>query len=179
MNCSDQIAALIDAYIELGQREHYDDSQIADSLLDIFSETDLKCLGFGDFIKNHCAEDGMFTVSAGLVAELSEKDIDDIMSAALDGGICYWCRRVEVVGEYRGEYASDQISRGGSLILYDAESSDKWELTREKFLAGLKQYIENGGSDCVVDECIDPSEIDSEAADCIIQYALFGELVFG
>lgn len=48
---------------------------------------------------------------------LTQQDIDDIMASALDGGICYWCRMAEVVGEYLGEYASDQISLGGSLIL--------------------------------------------------------------
>ena len=45
---------------------------------------------------------------------INQRDIDDIMSIALEGGITYWCSYVEVVGgEYLGEYASDQISRGG------------------------------------------------------------------
>ena len=48
---------------------------------------------------------------------VTERDIDDIMSCALDGGICYWCKEANVVGEYLGEYASDQISRGGKLEL--------------------------------------------------------------
>lgn len=55
---------------------------------------------------------------------VTPQDIDDIMVTALEGGINYWCRKAKVVGEYLGECASDQISRGGSLILYDAESSD-------------------------------------------------------
>ena len=68
--------------------------------------------------------DEKFRVSISLDVDLSQQDIDDIMVVALEGGINYWCREAEVVGEYLGEYASDQISRGGSLILHDAESSD-------------------------------------------------------
>ena len=101
------------------------------------------------------------------------------MVTALEGGINYWCRRAKVVGEYLGEAASDQISRGGSLILYDAESSDKWELTLEKFLNGVKLYFEQGCHVQVEDNAIEIGDIDAGDADCIVQFALFGEAVFG
>lgn len=120
-----------------------------------------------------------FTVRPQIEVNLTQQDIDDIMVAALEGGINYWCRKAEVVGEYLGEYASDQISRGGSLILHDAESSDKWELTLEKFLSGVKLYFEDGCHVQVEDNCIDAGDIDANDADCIVQFALFGEVVFG
>ena len=123
--------------------------------------------------------DEKFRVSISLDVDLSQQDIDDIMVAALEGGINYWCREAEVVGEYLGEYASDQISRGGSLILHDAESSDKWEVTRDKFLNGVKLYFEHGCEVPVEDNAIDTCGIDACAADSIVQYALFGKLVFG
>ena len=69
---------------------------------------------------------------------ISNEDIDDIMSAALDGGITYWCGKAEVVGDYLGEYASEQISRRGALKLFDLESDDVWELTFEKFMTDRK-----------------------------------------
>ena len=120
-----------------------------------------------------------FTVRAQIEVNLSQQDIDDIMVTALEGGINYWCRRAKVVGEYLGEAASDQISRGGSLILYDAESSDKWELTLEKFLNGVKLYFEDGCHVQVEDNRIDAGDIDAGDADCIIQLAIFEEVVFG
>ena len=107
--------------------------------------------------------------------EITDEEIDDIMADALDSGISYWCCRAEVVGDYLGEYASDQISRGGELILYDAESDDKWTLDRDKFLNGYKLSIEQGyfaGDICDTD-------YDSGTADIIVQLALFGEVVFG
>ncbi len=120
-----------------------------------------------------------FPVHIEMDVSITQQDIDDIMVTALEGGICYWCRKAEVVGEYLGEYASEQIGRGGSLILYDAESSDKWELTLSKFLNGVKLYLEQGCHVSVEDNAIDPCDIDANDADCIIQFGLFGEVQFG
>ncbi len=36
---------------------------------------------------------------------VSNKDIDDIVCTALEGGISYWCSSAEVEGEYLGEFA--------------------------------------------------------------------------
>ena len=110
---------------------------------------------------------------------VTDQDIDDIMAAALEGGICYWCGDVDVVGKRLGRYASDQISKGGKLILYDAEEDDRYELTREKFMSGLKMWLENGGADRISDGGLEVSEIDADDADAIVQYALFGEVVYG
>ena len=111
---------------------------------------------------------------------LTQQDIDDIKVTALEGGINYWCGRAEVVGEMLGDYASEQISRGGSLILHDAESPDKWELTRDMFLKGVELYFKESHWITVEDYAfVDLGGMDAEDADCIIQYALFGKLVFG
>lgn len=113
---------------------------------------------------------------------VTPQDIDDIMVTVLEGGINYWCRKAEVVGEYLGEYASDQISRGGSLILYDAESSDNWELNLEKLLDGIQKAIEDNwfsDYDWYVGGGLDCCQIDGDVADVIVQLALFDEIVFG
>lgn len=123
-----------------------------------------------------------FKVKVEKTIKVTQEDIDDIMASALEGGISYWCRKAEIVGDYLGEYASDQISRGGSLMLYDAESNDKWELNLEKFLHGIEKaydgnwFMDYGWCDgSVIDAC----QVDGEVADTIVQFALFDELVFG
>lgn len=123
-----------------------------------------------------------FEVNAEVKVILTQENIDDIMVGALEGGINYWCQEAEVVGDYLGEYASDQISRGGKLILHDAESSDKWELDLDKFMNGVKLWIQNGDDAYGAvqkDRTVDTCQIDAEMADLIVQYALFGEVVFG
>ena len=98
--------------------------------------------------------------------EVTSQDIDDIMATALDS-ISYWCRKAKVVGEYLGEYASDQISRGGSLILYDAESNDCWELNLENLLHGIEKAIEERNNWLQRDDEL--TEFDSDES-CINNY---------
>lgn len=123
-----------------------------------------------------------FEVELELKARVTMQDIDDIMCTALDGGITGWCRAAKPVGKRLGEYAHEQIARGGSLMLYDAESSDKWELNLEKFLTGVKLWLQNNEDRygaVASDGTLDPGEVDAEMADLIVQYALFGKPVFG
>ena len=114
--------------------------------------------------------------------KLSDQDIDDIMAGALEGGINYWCCKAEVIeDEYLGEYASEQISRGGSLRLYDSEEDETYDLTLEKLITGFVAACKAGyGYDWFDNKgCVDTCNIDADAADTIVQFALFGELVYG
>lgn len=122
-----------------------------------------------------------FNVEIKMNVKLTEEDIDDIMCAALEGGISYWCRKAEVVGEYLGEYASEQISRGGTLRLYDSEDDEVYELTLENLLHGFELWV-IGGYDTygsVSNGEVDTMEIDAEKADQIVQLALFDEIIYG
>lgn len=127
-----------------------------------------------------------FEVHAELVVRLTGQDVDDIMVSALEGGICYWCDRVTVEGQYLGKYASEQISRGGKLKIhvdepFDEANTEWYELDMEKFAQGFRLWLENGGDryGAVSNGEVDTCEIDGEMADLIIQYALFGEVVYG
>ena len=123
------------------------------------------------------------TVASETEVEITSEDIDDIMVGALEGGIIYWCRKVEVIGEYLGEYASDQISRGGELKFYCVDERDPYVLTRDKLLNGVEKLIENGSKELLENGeetfRISMYQLDACACDAIIQYALFDEIVYG
>lgn len=52
-------------------------------------------------------------------------------------------------------------------------------VTLDKFLRGLSQYI-GGCYDYVTENgSLDAGQIDAEGADCIIQFALFGDIIYG
>lgn len=123
-----------------------------------------------------------FAVSLVRKTYLTVEDIDGIMSCALDGDItAMWCARVEVVGgKYLGEYASDQISRGGELRFYDRESSETWVLNRAKLILGIEMAVMKGYGWGWFDENgkLDIFNIDANEADTMVQFALFGEVVF-
>jgi len=121
--------------------------------------------------------------------EISNEDIGYLIVCALEGGINYWCRNAEKKrnedGTFFGvsaedqekiEYASDLIGHNGTIILHDAESSDKWELTPEKFLKAVDMTLEWGEYESV-EEMMDNH--DAETADVLVQYAIFDEITFG
>lgn len=115
---------------------------------------------------------------------VSNDDIDDIMAGALEGGINYWCNKAEVVGNYLGEYASEQISRGGQIFLHDMEDSKTYTLDKDKFLRGLKMYLEKTHPYDILEEInnkliIDTCNADATVCDMIIQYALFDDVIYG
>lgn len=124
----------------------------------------------------------IYSITIHKIFLVTEDDIDTIMSCALDGGITYWCDKAEVVGEYLGEYASDQIARGGSLRLHDSVE-DKWHtLDVKTLLDGVKK----AAYDCYFSEYnwvdfagINSCQIDADVADVIIQLALFGDVIYG
>lgn len=77
------------------------------------------------------------------------------------------------------EYANEVISHGGELVL-STEDGDK-VLTLEAFLQGLQMVLDEFvvTLEVIGDEYyIDATEIDADLADVIVQYALFGELVY-
>lgn len=132
-----------------------------------------------------------FTVETMIgIIRILDEDIDDIMDSAMHG-CTYWCERAEVVdGEYLGEYASEQISRGGSLMFYPEDDETGVKLTKAKFETGmclfLVDHIESVFSDnvfeklksCTENGRINPGMIDGNDADTILQLALFNEIVY-
>lgn len=123
-----------------------------------------------------------FTIEIHRYIRVTSEDIDDIMATALEGGITHWCNKATVVGEYLGEFASEQISRGGTLKLHDAEDDVDYELTLYKLLNGIREAIERDDyahygwfNKNELDTCM----IDADVADLIIQLAIFGDVIYG
>lgn len=130
-------------------------------------------------------EEWNVVVKVNLQLSITDEDIDDIMVGALEGGINYWCDDAKPVGDYLGNYASEQISRGGSLKLHDIEEEKDYLLTREAFIDGIVKYLENPHPYDITDRGygtyikIDAGKCDAVVCDMIIQYAIFGEVVYG
>lgn len=121
---------------------------------------------------------------------VTDEDIDDIMVSALEGGINYWCDVAKVEESNRvSAWGHEQIARGGSLKLhviepFDNDGTEWYELTKEKFLNGLKRYLRTPGMEITTLPSgnhmgLDTGQIDANGADEIIQFALFGEVVYG
>jgi hypothetical protein len=70
------------------------------------------------------------------------------------------------------DYASDCIAKGGKLRIVEHEKFEGTKiLTLENLLKGIAMAVEAGQFDL--------ENYDACGADCVIQNALFGEIVYG
>ena len=117
---------------------------------------------------------------------VNQEDIDDIMCTALEGGITYWCMSAQSCMESEWmkknniEYCSEIISRGGDIALTTLDGD--YILTLTSFYRGLQKLIDESGEYYLEQTndgyALKTSEIDADIADLIIQYAIFGKLVY-
>ena len=118
-----------------------------------------------------------------ITQEVTRDQMDSFLVTALEGGINYWCGSAEITKPAQedtdhqdAKYASHVISRNGQLKMVDVEDPNEiWWLTRDKMLKGIEMGLKwgNYGS---VENMLDCH--DAETADVIVQYVLFGEIVF-
>lgn len=156
-------------------------SQVLDMELDQLELKDGKLIGFKESIE-------VVPVTGNVIhvpLTITDEQINDIVSTAFEGGINYWCSKSEVIGgDYLGcNYGSEVISKGGKILLHEVEddhvdNEEEYTLTKEKVLAGIQLFVEKGFTQ---DDHIklDLENYDANDADLIVQYGLFGKLVFG
>ncbi|MCR8994599.1 hypothetical protein [Brevibacillus laterosporus] len=115
---------------------------------------------------------------------LTEKDIEDIIVTAFEGGSNYWMglddssddMKAKPKGEPWSTWSTKLILEGKPVKLYDKEGTEDdrdWVITLDKLINGYKLNFIERPHDC------DLEQGDAGTADCILQYALFGKLVFG
>jgi|GEM_PF-5756562 hypothetical protein len=107
------------------------------------------------------------------------KDIDSIVVKAFTGGINRWC----TYAEYQcGPERNARLSSDSGLKLCIATKDETYTLNSMDFIKGIRLYksknFDKGGA-IGKDGRINTTKIDVEAADCIVQLALFGHRVFG
>lgn len=114
---------------------------------------------------------------------LTESDIETIIVNGFEGGCNYWLGldngdRQEWTekpsDEPNSTWATKLLLEGKTVHLFDIEDEDeKWELTLDKLIAGFSQNANERPFDSNLENG------DASTSDCIIQYALFGKIVYG
>jgi len=108
--------------------------------------------------------------------EINEQDINDLMTTAFEGGINYWCNKVEIISNPNNKnFASESIAYGGELKLYTDEGAE-FTLTRKQIVKGIDKAMEHFDY-YSFDKFM--NEHDATTADVVVQFALFDKIVFG
>lgn len=130
-------------------------------------------------------------MKVNIEVELSVQDVMDLLCIAFEGGVNYWCESICGVGgdisklpqdftKIQHEY--EWLAIGGDLeIGVDGEIHT---LTSDKLEKGLQEWIyrnaiQVGYDGARRDTALDLGNIDADDADQIVQFALFGKLVYG
>lgn len=115
--------------------------------------------------------------------QINEYDVSTIIITGFEGGCSYWMGVDNTKPEWKGKPKDEPLStwatkilvEGGTLYLYEVEDSESevLELTLNKLLDGIAMNVKERPHDS------DLENGDATTADCIIQYAVFGKLVYG
>jgi hypothetical protein len=117
-----------------------------------------------------------------VVTEVSESTIENIIVNSFEGGSNYWMGLDNSTEAFKAKPKDEPLStwstklllEGGSVGIYDIEEDDKiYQLTLKKLLKGIQLNAKQRP------EHTDEENWDGEDVDCILQYALFGEVVYG
>ena len=133
---------------------------------------------------------------------LSEENIKDILTTAIEGGIGYWAILdnstpdwIEASKAYHSrtgekpcycDVAYELLSKGKKVIFIDAETEDVenpredeiYKLTMDKLIKGCQAWESHTGKN--LQKAIEDMDYDAEDADSIIQMSIFdGEIIFG
>ena len=116
---------------------------------------------------------------------VTEEQITDILIDGIECGIGYWALLHNDTEEFNNYYNLTDLTTseivvkilldGGEVKITDNEEDvePQYPLTLERVIAGIQKNAEERDWDCDLDN------YDAATADCIIQYAIFDEVVFG
>lgn len=109
-----------------------------------------------------------------MTAAITDAMIDDILTAAFEGGSNYWIDAVDVSLQPTGTtHASDAVAGGGLVSIKHGDERD-W-LNRASMERGITMAADAAGIS--FDQWFESH--DASDADNALQYALFGEVIYG
>ena len=122
-----------------------------------------------------------------ITVNVTESDVLDILCSALCGGIGYWAVLDNTSEDFENAPHDETIEEtcarlllsGKSIRFEDVEDEHTYELTLDKFVNGIEKAVNDEGFN-IVDGYgeLDCCNIDACIADSIIQYAIFGEVIY-
>ena len=117
--------------------------------------------------------------------ELKDEFLSDVMCIALEGGIGYWCVASKIVRSTLQNSPLTYMQFNASDV--DGDDFKSVPVNFDTIANGIKLALEpdariNGATREAIFRgvtCNDAGEIDADAADAIVQFGMFGRIVYG
>lgn len=118
--------------------------------------------------------------------EITKQDISDIVETAFSDPYVWsgYCTGYATTDIPKEQYIGDYIADGNTYILHDEEDDMDYSLTDTKIIMGIVNFFEDTNGYFALEDFAwikngKLNMVDSIVADCIIQYAVFGDIVYG
>ena len=117
--------------------------------------------------------------------KITEAEIKNLVIDGIETGIGYWGMLHNDTEEFENYYNTTDLAtseivaeillNGGSVKITDMEEDEepKFDFTLDRLLVGIQKNAEERPWDC------DLENYDATTCDCIIQYAIFDDVIFG
>lgn len=114
--------------------------------------------------------------------EVTANDIESVIVNCLEGGSNYWLGLDNTTDIWKKKprgiplstWTTQMLLDGETIHFYDVEDEEEtFTLTLDKLIEGFKLNAEHRPNDCDLDSG------DATTSDCIIQYGIFGKVVYG
>tara|TARA_R100000152_G_scaffold10353_1_gene4281 strand:- start:6074 stop:6466 length:393 start_codon:yes stop_codon:yes gene_type:complete len=129
-------------------------------------------------------------MKVNVTIELNVQDIMDLLCIGFEGGVNYWCESIQGIGgdtsklperRYEVQHEYEWLAIGGRLEI--GADGEIHTLTPEMLEKGLQLWIDKNSVEVYYDQrrkksVVELGNIDAGDADNIIQYSLFGKLVY-
>lgn len=133
-----------------------------------------ECRKINEIVNTPAPTESSFEIIIKKEISISDENLMDLLVTAFEGGIGYWA---DWQATYSGKHPADTIINGKSVLIFDMEDPEEmFELTKEKTVNGIRQYMERNDLLYVQDIMNDH---DAGDADEIIQLGLFNKIVYG
>jgi hypothetical protein len=124
--------------------------------------------------------------------KLDDGFVNDVICTMFEGGSNYWINTIKInhpngmklKSTPTSEWAADALNKGGSVTIFPHEyDGDIVTLNKQNLIDGVKKWAAGSNLLEIINEdgqnYIDAGNIDADEADVILQYSVFGEIVFG
>lgn len=110
--------------------------------------------------------------------KLSQVDVSNIISGAIEGGSNYWLTKINFPDDYvrpKGYLLSDAIvlcMMDGNTLEFVDDEGKSWEFNMKAFQDAIDWYYSRPNA-------LDVDYMDADDYDMIIQYSVFKEVIYG
>jgi hypothetical protein len=129
----------------------------------------------------------MPVTNINIPVNITDEFIENLICTMLEGGSNYWIRYVKVKDKLNGEPAATWVARqinNNLSVEITTDDDEVKRLNKDKIIRGILRWISEYPEHVSFETAyghleIDGGNIDAGEADIILQFALFGEIVYG